>query len=402
MRKNRKNRASLEAVEQFLKTCDAGSVQVYGPYPPCKGRTRWRVQVYCAATKRKVSLTFATQADAEQMIPSFLQTVREQSPLPLHEAIGQYIDYKAACGLQPVSLSSLRDRLLRFLPNEPILVFTPARAEELYVNFTQSHGRFGQLKAATHHAALRNAKEMWRWFTKRGLAKSNVFDAVEPIGRVNVGKPQLRETDARRLDQLLFEQARNGNEGALALLVQVYLGLRSSEVMRLLVGAVERCGEKVSIIRGKSRNAKRSLELFPDVAKLLWAHCDGRPDTERVFAANLPKAPKASWMYSRLRKHCKDAGLPLVCPHSLRGLHSSLALTSGATTHAVAAQLGHASFSTTARHYADPGAIDNARINTVVKRLRGDDGPVASRLADLTPSEREEILQALLRDKKSA
>lgn len=399
MRKNRKNRALIEALEQFLKTCDAGSVQVYGPYPPCKGRSRWRVQVYCAANKQKFSLTFATKAEAEEAIPTLIQTVREQSPLPLHEAIGQYLDYKEACGLQPLSLSSLRDRLFRFLPNEPMSLITPARAEELYLNFTKSHGRYGQLKAATHQAVLRNTKEMWRWFVKRGIAKSNVFEAVEPIGRVNAGKPQLRETDARLLDQFLFERARKGDEGALALLVQVYLGLRSSEVMRLLVGAVERGGEKVSILKGKSKNAKRGLELFPDVAKLLWAHCQGRPDTERVFAANLPQAPKPSWMYKRLRQHCKKAGLPLVCPHSLRGLHSSLALTSGATTHDVAAQLGHASFKTTARHYADPTAMDNAQINSFVKRLRGNGGSVASRVGDLTPSEREQLLQALLADK---
>lgn len=318
MRKSKQNRAIIEALERFLKTCDDASVQVYGPYPPCKGRSRWRVQVYCASSKRKCTITFATRAEAEAAIPTLLQTIREQMPLPLHDAINQYLAYKEACGLQPLSLSSLRDRLFRFLSNDqPLSAITPAKAEELYLNFTKSHGRYGQLKAATHQAVLRNTKEMWRWFVKRGLTKANVFETVEPIGKVNAGKPQLRETDARLLDQLLFEQARKGDEGALALLVQVYLGLRSSEVMRLLVGSVESEGQKVSILKGKSKNAKRSLELFPDVAKLLWAHCQGRPDTERVFAANLPQAPKPSWMYKRLRKHCKAAGLPLVCPHSL-------------------------------------------------------------------------------------
>lgn len=91
--------------------------------------------------------------------------------------------------------------------------------------------------------------------------------------------------------------------------------------------------------------------------------------------------------------HCRDAGVPVVCPHSLRGLHSTLALQSGSTTHAVAAQLGHASFSTTARHYADPAAIDNARIQGFVKNLHG--GGLAANLKSLSADERQALRQAL-------
>jgi integrase len=61
----------------------------------------------------------------------------------------------------------------------------------------------------------------------------------------------------------------------LALLVQIYLGLRPGEVLGLQVEAIERQGTKVSIARGKTKNAKRSLELYPDVAVLLWKHCAG-------------------------------------------------------------------------------------------------------------------------------
>jgi len=400
-RKKEKLRRLIEALEQFFKNCDAKSVQVYGPYAPSKGRSRWRVQLYCASSKRKISLTFESRAEAEAMIPELQARIREEAPLLLHAAIEQYLEFKKASGLQPLSLSSIRDRLFRFLPdNLEMSAFTPRKAEDVYLEYTKSSGRYGEIKAATHHAVLRNTKEMWRWFVKRGLAKANPFEAVEPIGRVNTGKPQLRETDARRLDELLFDQARKGDEGALALLVQVYLGLRSSEVMRLLVESVENGGEKVSILKGKSKNAKRNLELHPDVAQLLWAHCQGRPQTERVFAANLPRAPKPSWMYKRLHKHCKQAGLPLVCPHSLRGLHSSLALTGGQTTHAVAAQLGHASFSTTARHYADPSAMDNARIKGFAKKLRGGSNSMASTLKEMSAEEKQQLRALLAEEDK--
>ena len=128
------------------------------------------------------------------------------------------------------------------------------------------------------------------------------FENVDPIGRVHVGKEQPRETDAKRLDSVLMEAAKGGDEEALALLVQIYLGLRPGEVLSLQVDAIERQGTKVSITRGKTTNAKRSLELFADVAVLLWRHCQGRPGEQRVFAAALPQKPATNWMYKRLHR----------------------------------------------------------------------------------------------------
>lgn len=370
-------------------------MQVYGPYAPTGGRSRWRVQLYCPASKRKKSLTFATRREAEEMVEALSEQLREQLPLGLHDAIGQYLAYKEQSGLSPFTLASLRDRLFRFFPDVALSTVTPRRAEALYLDYTKAQGKFGPIKPATHQAVLRNAKEMWRWLVKRGLCRDNVFAAVEPIGKVSVGKPQLRETEARKLDAHLFAEAGKGDPGALALLVQVYLGLRTSEVLRLVVGDVERGGEKVSIVRGKTRNAKRSLLLYPKVAELLWAYCQGRPEEERVFAANLPQVPRPTWLHKRLHKHCRLAGVPLVCPHSLRGLHSSLALLNGVTSQAVAAQLGHASFSTTARHYADPSALDNARIQAFVQSLHGVPAEVASTVKKLSPAERKAVRQLL-------
>jgi integrase len=70
-------------------------------------------------------------------------------------------------------------------------------------------------------------------------------------------------------------------------------------------------------------------------------------------------------MWKGLRRYCDKLGLPTVCPHSLRGLHSSLAVEAGRTSQEVAAQLGHSSFGVTALHYVRPGAIENTRIRKV-------------------------------------
>ncbi len=58
---------------------------------------------------------------------------------------------------------------------------------------------------------------------------------------------------------------------------------------------------------------------------------------------------------------CQQAELPVVCPHSLRGLHSSLAVQAGASSSYVARALGHGSDEVTKRHYISESALDGAR-----------------------------------------
>ena len=292
-------------------------------------------------------------------------------------------------------LQLLGVRLRNFLPNEPLPSITSQRAAAIYLGETRRVGKFGQIKPATHHLLLRSTKEFFTWLVKRGHVRENPFEKVEPIGRANVGKEQPRETDAIKLDTLLLSHASKGDEGALALLVQIYLGLRSSEVLGLVVKTVEREGKKVSVQKGKTANAKRTLELYPEVAELLWAHCKGRPLDQRVFAANLPKQPAPDWMLKRLHRFCAEAGIGKFCPHSLRGLHATLALTSGATTHQVAASLGHASYATTAKHYADPSALDNQTSRKLAEVLKPGISELESGFARLSPAERQHLLKRL-------
>ncbi len=156
------------------------------------------------------------------------------------------------------------------------------------------------------------------------MALTNPWESVETIGKANAGKKQPREGDARLLDRHLFESAAAGDEGALALLVQLYLGLRPSEVLGLTVGGVE--GAVVYVNGTKNKNAVRKLELYAPVAELLVAFCQGRPKSERIFARDRPTQPTAGWMYKRLENFCIRLQIPHICPHALRGLHSSLAL----------------------------------------------------------------------------
>jgi hypothetical protein len=80
----------------------------------------------------------------------------------------------------------------------------------------------------------------------------------------------------------------------------------------------------------------------------------------------------------------------------LRGLHSSLALVAGATSHQVAASLGHSSFATTAKHYADPSAIENSRAKRLLAAMKPDAGDkLAEALDEMTSEQKARLLELL-------
>jgi integrase len=60
-----------------------------------------------------------------------------------------------------------------------------------------------------------------------------------------------------------------------------------------------------------------------------------------------------------------------VTAHGMRGLHSSLALAAGTSSHIVAASLGHESIATTLQSYADPSAVSDGKQQVVLHVLEG-------------------------------
>ena len=389
---------AARALSKFIESCDTEFMRVYGPYPPSPGRTRWRIQVYDHATKRKRSLTAETAQGARDLAALVEEELRRAAPLLVHEAVEQYLEYKRGQVRSERQVQAIGKALMAFVPNVPVRSVTRQQAEDFYLAATKRSGKQGRLAAAaTHRGRLRLVKAFWAWLRKRELASDDPWSSVEPVGRVNTGKTQLGEHDARKLDQYLFSQAKEGDEGSLALLLALYLGLRTSEVLGLTVGAID--GTTVFVNGTKTKNAKRKLALFEPVAKLLARHCAGRPATQRVFAANLPQQPKPDWAYKRLRKACQRLEIPQVCPHSLRGLHSSLALEAGATTHQVASALGHASFATTARHYAKRDSIEKGKAKRVADVLHGSSpDPTVEQILARLPKDERRVLLSLIRE----
>jgi len=150
--------------------------------------------------------------------------------------------------------------------------------------------------------------------------KANPLAEVTGTGRRRHGKPQLRIDEARRLRLVCHEKARDGDDGAVAVLVGLLMGLRAQEIVT------------------------RTVRDLDDGGRILWVDANDQ----------VKFSPKRN-----TRRLCRLAQVPEVCAHSLRGFAATLGLLSGVPLAQVAAALGHESGTTTLqsrpRHPRHPG-----------------------------------------------
>jgi integrase len=342
----------------------SGAARVLGPY---RNAQKWRLII--REGRERKSLVYDTKEQAENMRGRLLAGLYDRGSRMIGETIEEFLEYKRKRGCNERTLRTVQDKLLPFLPSDLTLgSITPQKAEHLYEAQTE------KVAVATHHKNLRNAKAFFGYCVKQKYIPDNPFADVQAVGKANAGKPQLRTDEARKLSDFLIHEASRGDARALALMVQVLLGLRSGEVLKLRKRDLD-CNGTVVVVEGtKSKNAKRTLELdAPVVRDLLLRRCETLTTDGLIFAqegAGSPPTTPTLWKW--LTRFCEQAGVPRVCPHSLRGLHSSLAVKAGATSTYVAQALGHGSDSVTRRHYIAPGALDSARAARVAGLLLGE------------------------------
>lgn len=192
---------------------------------------------------------------------------------------------------------------------------------------------------------------------------------------------------------------RDKHVGAIAVALQLALGLRSSELLARRVRDLDEGGSVLLIPNGKTHNARRR----PEVPEFLRPHLrelvrDKAPDAYLFGTRPTGQPLLTNWLIRAVHRVCERAGVPKVCAHSLRGLHATLALRQGVSSQAVATALGHGSFTVTARHYADPTQLLNTRVRTVLTALHGDATEPSSE-ADPVP-DLAKTLQGALSDRQ--
>jgi integrase len=372
---------------------------ILGPYPE---RAGWRVRVYINGKQDECKI-FETQAAALAYREEKEDKLCRLRHRKLTEVIDEWGQYRVNLGTcKPETTAGQAAHLRTFLApdlNRQLREITPKRAAFLYERIlTTPSRRTGKPPAvATRREYVKHAKGLFAWAIEREYLRENPFAGINVLGKNNRGKPQLRIDEARSfLETALRHYQETRNPLALAVASALYMGLRTGELLNREVRDLEDGGRYLCIDRGKTDNATRRPEVPEPIRPYLLELARGQPPSAPLFGFNAlggRRRRQAVWaMTSRI---CRLAGLPHVCTHSLRGLFATLAVQSGAVTHAVAAVLGHGSFAITARHYAQANALTSAqvdRVSDVLAPSAPDSAPEAPVPARLTA---EQILTML-------
>jgi hypothetical protein len=202
--------------------------------------------------------------------------------------------------------------------------------------------------------------------TGKSHAKTNPLDGIEGKGKRRHGKPQLRIDEARKWMAKAVELSDQGDEGAVAAMMALLLGMRASEITSRVVRDLDDDGRLLWIPDAKTEAGKRTLHV-PDVL---------RPHLQALVAGQLPGGRLfghhwRDWPREQVQRICELAGVPKVSAHGMRGLHSTLAMEAGVTGAVVAASLGHEKITTTIRSYAKAEAVAAAQQVRTLRVLAG-------------------------------
>lgn len=376
------------------------TARVIGPYYDANVGT-YRLVVIDGATRKSIR---SQTEEAALRLKAQIEQVFQQNERTIREVVGEFIEDKRNRGLKERSLKTMEYKLRYFLPLDDVLgSFTSEQAQQLYESETVKLSRYKRpMRVQTHQSLLKLSKHFFRWAVERKYVAVSPFEKVKPIGKPHAGKEQLRIDEGRRMTQVLVSAAERAEVGAIAVLCQLLLGLRSGEVIVREVRDLDDDGWVLWIPSGKTHNARRRLEVPEILRPFLLRLVAGQPPERLIFGGHRQHPYKHMWMWRQVKKYCLQANLPRVCPHSLRGLHSSLAVAAGCTSSAVAAALGHGSFAITAKHYVDPDTLKNSAVRRVSDALTAtamspedDITRLLERLRTLSPEVRSALLRTL-------
>ncbi len=351
-----------------------GNVRLYGPY---RHRDRWRV-VRRERGKEDAVFSYDSEEKARAVIAEFKAITEGRT---VTQALDAFLAHLRSIPRAPNTVTATSVALRRILGpgrDETMLAdITPRRAQALYDKLradgakAAAAGKRGG-SIASQHACLERAKAWGVWLASQGWVKANPFEAVARVGTAERGKKQLRLVEARLLVDSCLAR---GDRASVAVLCYLLLGMRQGEVRGLIGRDVDDDGRIVWIERGKTRAARRHLEVPDALAVLLAALAKEAGALGRILPGS------KEWARRQTALACDRAGVPRVTPHGLRGSHSTFAVRGGSSSAMVmvaleeaARSMGHASTSITASTYVQPGATDSAAARSVFRVISGGRG----------------------------
>jgi len=342
-------------------SADIPQIRYLGPY---QFRGQWRCQLVNGDRRTWMSPEKSPER-ALAVAERFVLELTASQPLTIAEGIERYGAYLKQIGNKPASYEGTPLRLRCFFAKVlgmPLSSLTPPRCAALYQDLTTKKSeRTGKpLAVATHKAYLADARSFGTWAAEQKLIRSSPLANIKPIGRANTRKMQLRHNEARRLASICLELAPH-DDGALAVLVALLMGLRAGEIVTRTVRDLDDNGrilwiDDIEEWSPKTAAARRPVEVPAPLLPLLMARTQDKRSGALVFQGKGGARHDRGWVRKETRRLCELAGVPVVCAHSLRGFHATAAVAAGASPHIVAAALGHESASITLTSYAAPGS----------------------------------------------
>ena len=127
-------------------------------------------------------------------------------------------------------------KVIRSLDDEALSSITPKKGAELYTGLRRRKTQSGKpLAVDSHRNILAEAKSFLKWCLGRKWIVRNPLEEVEGVGKRHHGKEQLRIDEARKWQAKAIEFADRGEEGAVAAMMCLLIGMRCSEVVSRVV-----------------------------------------------------------------------------------------------------------------------------------------------------------------------
>lgn len=354
--------------------------RVKGPYAERGGR-RFRIRI-CEATGQR-DVYFSTLAEARAGMQQAERALPAQAQMQTRELLALYTRALIDRGTCLASSATHQQvRIAAFLQgqiDEDVSLITVRRASALYARHVSTPTKkTGKPPAAsTQRFDLRLVQAFFRWLLAQKYLRESPFAAVTPVGRASRGKKQLRFEEAAKFISAglaLFDT--RDDMLALASVTVLLLGCRAGELLHVRVRDLDCGGTRLWLAAqdggyaGKTRNAVRNADVPTVIQSRLHALTAGRSPDDYLFGRRQHSKPVVrQLLWTAVRRVCVAAAVPIVCVHSLRGLWATAGVRSGALSQAVAAALGHGSFTMTERHYVEPGTLERTRTEQLVKML---------------------------------
>jgi integrase len=290
----------------------------------------------------------------------YLRDDKQNKPRSIEDTLWRLRQYFVECDGEGKVLRTPADILLSAISVE--------RGIALYDSLRKRKGERSKrpLSVDSQRNILAEAKSFLRWTVGKKWISRNPLEEVRGIGKRHKGKEQLRIDEARRWLVKTLELADDGEEGAIAAMMALVMGMRASEIVTRIVRDLDDEGRLLVIPASKTEAGKRQLQI-PELAQpFLKALAEGKGPQERLFGYH-----DRDWVRDWVQRICELAGVPKVTAHGMRGLHGTLATERGVTGHVVAAALGHESTKTTFGNYVQADAVANAQQRRALTVLQG-------------------------------